>query len=114
MQHKYFTALDGTHVPPAEIIRFEEDGGYNHLTLANGTVYHTCFNLGVYQEEMEGYGFISIRRSHLVKLSAIRSATMNNEGQWLLRFADNVELPVSNRHKTAFEQVWLNLALWDE
>lgn len=87
-----------------DIIRCEGWQKYSKIFLTDGTNIVSSYNIGVYKELLESYGFISCHKSHLINRMHIKK--YSKEGT--VDMVDDSQVPVSRRKKDEFLQLLLN------
>ena len=91
-----------------EIIRCEGWQKYTKIHLADGVVIVSSYNLGIFRDMLESYGFFSTHKSHLVNKSHITRYLKDG----MIIFSDGSNAPVSRRRKEEFmEEVVKHLSL---
>lgn len=86
-----------------DIIRCEGWQKYSKIFLTDGTNIVSSYNIGVYKELLESYGFISCHKSHLINRMHIKK--YSKEGT--VDMVDDSQVPVSRRKKDEFLQLLL-------
>ena len=81
-----------------EVIRFESDGGYTHIYLADGSKLYSSVSIGSYETQLMLSKFMRVHRSHLINLKYFRSYLKS--GTIMLK--DGAQVPLSKRKKTEF------------
>lgn len=97
---KFAIAVGGAYklIRVGDIIRCEGWQKYTRIHLKEGDELVSTYNLGIFKEMLENYGFYSIHRSHLINTKEISG--YHKEG--IVVMNDNVEVPVSRRKKDDF------------
>ena len=86
----------------ADVIRCEGWQKYTKIYLVDGTCIISSYNIGVFKDMLENYGFYSTHKSHLINKSLIKKYL--KEGVVIL--TDDSQVPVARRRKEDFmEQV---------
>lgn len=86
-----------------DIVRCEGWQKYSKIFLTDGTNLVSSYNIGVYKELLESYGFISCHKSHLINRMHIKK--YSKEGT--VDMIDHSQVPVSRRKKDKFLQLLL-------
>lgn len=95
-------AIPGTNVYQfvliADIIRCEGWQKYTKIILSNNETIVSSYNIGVFKDMLESYGFYSCHKSHLINKSSIKQYL--KEG--IIIMTDNSQIPVARRRKEDF------------
>lgn len=85
-------------VTVADIVRCEGWQKYTRIYLKSGTSIVSSYNIGVFRDMLEQYGFYLPHKSHLINENYIEKYTK----QGLILLSDGSEIPVSRRKKDEF------------
>jgi len=100
-------AIPGLHsydfVKISDIIRCEGWQKYTRIYLTDGSCIVSSYNVGVFKDMLESYGFYSTHKSHLINTSSI--AQYLKDGTVVMSDGSNV--PVSRRKKDDFTHLVL-------
>lgn len=88
----------------ADIIRCEGWQKYTKIHISNGTTIVSSYNIGVYKDMLESYGFYSCHKSHLINEQLIKRYL--KEGNVVM--SDDSQVPVSRRKKEEFLEKVIN------
>jgi len=95
-------AIPGTQVYDfvkiKDIIRCEGWQKYSRIHFVDGTQIVSSYNLGVYKELLDNYGFYVCHKSHIINMSHI--VKYYKEG--IVEMSDGSQVPVSRRKKEEF------------
>lgn len=91
-------------VKVSNIIRCEGWQKYTKIHISNGTTIVSSYNIGVYKDMLESYGFYSCHKSHLINEHLIERYL--KEGNVIM--SDGSQVPVSRRKKEEFMQKVIN------
>jgi len=95
-------------VEVSDIIRCEGWQKYTKIYLSNGKVIVSSYNLGVFRDMLESYGFFSSHKSHLINNSHI--TRYMKDGSVIM--SDESTAPVARRRKEEFmEKVVKHLSI---
>jgi two-component system LytT family response regulator len=91
-------------VRAGDIIRCEGWQKYTRIYFGNGSCLVSSYNIGVFREMLEPYGFFSIHKSHLVNIRQITRYLKNG----VVEMSDGSEVPVSRRKREEFVEKVVN------
>ena len=95
-------AIPGTNVYQfvliADIVRCEGWQKYTKIMLSNRETIVSSYNIGVFKDMLEKYGFYSCHKSHLINKSCIKQYL--KEG--IIIMSDDSQIPVARRRKEDF------------
>jgi len=83
-----------------KIIRFEGDGSYSKVFIADQSYILVSKNLKEFQELLEDNDFFRTHNSHLINLAFVKKYVMKDGGH--IEMKDNSIVPISRRKKEAF------------
>lgn len=89
-----------------EIIRCEADNNYSRLYISDKEQLYLSKTLKEVEEQLSGYGFVRVHKSHLINGQHIRKY-LNREGGCLL-MSDGAIVPLSQRRKPEILQLISN------
>lgn len=84
----------------ADIVRCEGWQKYTKIFLQNGAVIVSSYNIGVFKDMLNNYGFYTTHKSHLVNTQLI--VRYLKEGTVVMK--DGAEIPVARRKKEEFNE----------
>lgn len=90
-----------------QIVRCEGWQKYTRIHLLDGSCIVSSYNIGVFKEMLEGYGFYTTHKSHLINTSLI--TRYMKEGTVVMD--DGAEVPVARRKRDAF---FANVVEWEK
>lgn len=93
-----------------DIIRCEGWQKYTRVYLADGACIVSSYNLGVFKDMLENYGFYSTHKSHLINIQHINRYL--KEG--IVVLSDSSEVPIARRKKEEFVENILKDFLLDK
>ena len=82
----------------SEIIRCEGWDKYTRIYLVNTEVILSSYNIGIFKDLLEPYGFYTCHKSHIINTDKIKRYL--KEGSVVLK--DDSQVPVSRRKKDEF------------
>lgn len=81
----------------SEIIRCEADRNYTNIYLSNGKKYISSKTLGEFEDQLDGYGFVRVHKSHLINSLNLSFFDKTMGGTLVMK--DKSIVPVSSRKK---------------
>lgn len=87
----------------SDIIHCEGDQGYTRLFLNEGRKLMSSYNLGVFRELLNPYGFFSTHKSHLINMAHVKHYVNNDH----VLMSNDSEVPVSRRKREEFKELLL-------
>ena len=84
-----------------DIIRCEGWQKYTKVYMADGETIVSSYNIGIYKDLLEKYGFIMCHKSHVINKMHIKK--YQKDGTLIM--ADDSNVPVSRRKKDEFFQM---------